>query len=401
MTERAGRGASTVEVTVTLEELDRDPYPVFRRLREQAPVCWIQALGMWYVLGYEDVRAALLDTEHFTTEFDHSTILDTFGPQMLTSEGVQHDRYRKATQYAFTLSYVRQHYQTGVTSAAVRLIDSFRDAREADLRTAFAARLPVQTILAVCGFPLALEPQMRIWFDSFERALANFTGDTETRDAAKKHVTEFHATMAESIEAARGTAQSSVLAKLVNAPGSERLSDEEIRRNLSIICFGGISTVEALILNAMWALFEHPNVLKRVRDDYRLLPSVLEETMRWMSPVQSATRHVKEDMQWRGVTLRKNDVLNCMLGAANRDPRIFDDPDTFNVDRDNLRRHLGFAAGSHACLGFNLAKLEAGIAIEQLLRQLPSLTLDRNASAPPTGYEFRQSRRLIVNWHPT
>jgi cytochrome P450 len=207
--------------------------------------------------------------------------------------------------------------------------------------------------------------------------------------------------MAESIEAARGTTQSSVLARLVNVPGAESQSDEEIRRNLSIICFGGISTVEALILNAMWALFEHPEVLRRVREDYALLPSVLEETMRWMSPVQSATRHVKEDMQWRGVTLRKNDVLNCMLGAANRDPHIFDDPDIFNIDRDNLRRHLGFAAGSHACLGFHLAKLEAGIAIEQLLRRLPSLTLDRDASAPPSGYEFRQSRRLIVNWHPT
>jgi cytochrome P450 len=118
-----------------------------------------------------------------------------------------------------------------------------------------------------------------------------------------------------------------------------------------------------------------------------------------LSPVQSATRHVTERFEWQRVEFAPHDTVNCMLGAANRDPAVFADPDRFDLDRPNSRRHLGFATGVHSCLGSQLAKAEARIGLQTLLARLPGLRLERALSEAPSGYEFRQPRRLTVSWN--
>ncbi len=386
---------------VTLEELERDPYPVFARLREREPITWLEALDMWYVVGYEDVRTALLDSTRLTTASSRSTIFDTFGAQMLTTEGELHDRYRRATRHAFTPIFVRDHLEPAIGTAARELVGAFESRGRAELREVFAARLPIQIMLLLCGLPAQDEVQMRRWYDSFEAALANFTGNAAIREAAHRSVAEFHARLDAAIEAVTPDgSEASLLAQLVRAPAGERLSNDEIKRNLSIIFFGGISTVEALLLNCLWALFEHPEAWARVRGQGQLIPQLIEETMRWLSPVQSATRHVTAPFEWRGIRFAAHDTVNCMLGAANRDPAIFPSPDRFDLDRENCRRHLGFAAGVHSCLGSHLAKTEVRIGLAVLFERLRDLRFDRAASSAPSGYEFRQPRRLSVSWDP-
>jgi cytochrome P450 len=383
---------------ITLAELDRDPYPAFERLRQYEPISWLAALNMWYIVGYEDVRSALFDTSRLTTESARSTILDTFGAHILTTEGATHERYRQALRHPFTPAFIRTHLEAAIGAVATALIDGFEKQRQVDVRSVFASRLPIQVILLVCGLPAQAEPQMRRWYDSFEAALANFAGDQAIRDAARRSVAEFHELLDVAIDSMIGVNENSLLARLVRAPANERLSNDEIKRNLSIVFFGGISTVESLLLNSLWALFEHPDVLQRVQSDLSLLPQLIEETMRWLSPVQSATRHVVTPFDWQGVEFASHDTVNCMLGAANRDPSIFTDPDRFDLDRANGRRHLGFATGTHACLGSHLAKVEVRIGLEALLGRLRNLRLERSLTEPPSGYEFRQSRRLTVSW---
>ena len=383
---------------ITLAELNRDPYPAFERLRQYEPISWIAALNMWYVVGYEDVRTALLDTSRLTTESAQSTILDTFGLHILTTEGAMHERYRQALRHPFTPGFIRTHLEAAMAAAATTLIEEFEPQGQADLRSVFASRLPIQVILMVCGLPAEAEPQMRRWYDSFEAALANFIGDHEIRASARRGVAEFHALLDAAISSPATLNKNSLLARLVSAPVKQRLCDDEIKRNLSIVFFGGISTVEALLLNSLWALFEHPDVLQRVQADFALLPQLIEETMRWMSPVQSATRHVITPFEWQGIEFASHDTVNCMLGAANRDPSVFTNPDRFDLDRANSRRHLGFATGTHACLGSHLAKAEAHIALQALLGRLGNLRLERSLTEPPSGYEFRQPRRLTLCW---
>lgn len=384
---------------VRLHELEADPYPIFDRLRVGEPVTWIAELGMWYVTRHADVRTVLLDPKGFTTAWENSTIFDTFGEHMLTSEEEKHHRYKMSAIQAFLPMNVRSRLEPAIYQASEDLIRQFRCLGEGDLRALYASRLPIQSILLAFGMPLEGEHLMRRWYDSFERALANFSGDEKTRGEAQRNVAEFHAYLDDAMEDARKLGhRESLLGALVNAPGSERLSDDEIRRNASIIFFGGISTVEALLLNSLWALFEHPSDLVRVKQDHSLIPQVVEETIRWMSPVQSATRHVTSDTELCGVRLKAGDVVNCMLGSANRDPEIFDEPWRFDIDRANISRHIGFAIGPHTCLGFRLAKAEARIGLTHLLEFLPDLQLDRERSSPPTGYEFRQPDRLTVTW---
>jgi cytochrome P450 len=382
---------------VTLEELDRDPYAVFARLARDEPISWIPALDMWYVIGYENVRAALADPR-LTTVSDRSTIFDTFGEHMLTSEGIAHDRYRGAAQQFFTPANIRSRLEPVIVACAESLLDGFEHLGRVDLRTAFAARLPVQVMLSVCGLPAQAEPSLRAWYDDFEAALANFSGDQQVRDAARQSVTEFHSLLATEIRRAGQIESGSLVAHLANAQPPYLLGEEAIQRNLSIIFFGGISTVEALLLNCLWALLGTPGAVERVRRDAAQIPQAIEETMRWMSPVQSATRHATETFTWQGVEIQRHDTVNCMLGAANRDPAVFADPDRFDLDRLNSRRHLGFASGAHSCLGSQLAKAEARIGLRALLSRLPGLEIDHESSEPPSGYEFRQPRRLTVTW---
>jgi cytochrome P450 len=383
---------------VSLEELDRDPYPVFERLREREPVSWIAALGMWYVVRYEDVREALFDTRRLTTAAPQSTIFDTFGAQMLSTEGVMHERYRQAAKQSFAPNFIRSNLEGAIRDSAIALVEDFEPRGQADLRTVFASRLPIQVILLVCGLPAEVEPLMRRWYDSFEAALANFSGDPHIREAARHSIADFHSLLDAAIGSVQSADRNSLLAHLVKAPANARLTDDEIKRNLSIIFFGGISTVEALLLNCLWALFEHVEVLERIKRDPAMLPSAIEETMRWLSPVQSATRHATQAFEWRGIEFSAHDTVNCMLGAANRDPAIFENPDRFDLDRANSRRHLGFATGIHACLGSHLAKAEVRIGLQTLLSKLRNIELARPLTQPPTGYEFRQPRKLTVTW---
>ena len=353
---------------------------------------------MWYVTRYEDVRAIILDTERFTTVSEHSLLLDTFGAHLLTTEGALHDRYRLAVQPCFTTSFIRNHFEGSIRISAAELIEGFRAAGKVELREALARRLPTQAMLIACGLPVDAELRIRQWYDGFEAALANFARDAAVRLRAQHDVAALHEFLESAMRAATGRLDTSLLAYLVNAPADNRLAADEIKRNLSIILFGGISTVEALILNALWALFEHPAVLDRLRCDPALLPQVLDETIRWLSPVQSATRHVVGDCEFAGVRLEAGATVNCMIGAANRDPTVFPDPDRFDIDRPNLRRHLGFATGPHSCVGFNLAKAEARIAIEELLSRLPHFTRIGSESGPVMGYEFRQPAALTIGW---
>ncbi|MBS0396469.1 MAG: cytochrome P450, partial [Proteobacteria bacterium] len=207
-----------------------------------------------------------------------------------------------------------------------------------------------------------------------------------------------HAHLGAAIAALSPAAPASLLADLVRAGPAARLGDEEICRNLSIIFFGGISTVEALVLNTLWALARSPGALERVRADADCIAAALEESARWRSPVQSATRHVVGDVEFRGVTFRAGETVNCMLGSANRDAEVFERPDEFELARPNARRHLAFATGVHACLGFQVARTEARIALEELLAGLPGLRLDAGGSAPPRGSEFHQCSRLAAIW---
>ena len=234
---------------------------------------------------------------------------------------------------------------------------------------------------------------------NFEQALANYAGDPAIRAGAERSALAFRHFASSQIESWQRDVRPGLLGDLLSAPATKRLDDDEICRNMLIVLFGGISTVEALILNSLWSLAHNPDVFDRVRADLTLLRRVLDETMRWLSPVQSATRHVVRHTAYAGITLAEGNVVNCMLGAAIHDPQHFPNPTQFDIDRPNHSQHLGFATRPHICLGFRFAPVEAEVALRTLLTRLPNLWIDLGESTPPEGNEFRQPRKLTIRWH--
>lgn len=393
-----------IGASIDLSTLASDPYPTYAALRENEPVSWVRSLGMYFLTRYDDVCEVLQDHVNFIVGTERSTVYDTFGEHMMTVEGNAHSRYKSAHQPFFLPPAVRNTMTAGIRDHANALIDEFRSDGESELRQSFASRLPILTMLSLFGIELEEERHFRAWYDDFEAALGNFTWDEAVRAKGRESVNRFHELIQRYLDRTRdnGGHQSpdSLLAALLKPPQERRLADDEIRRNASIIFFGGISTVEALILNTLYALAKHPEAFQRVSENPSLISTAITESIRWLSPVQSATRHVAHDIEFSGHKFRRGDTVNCMLAAANRDPSVFNKPDVFDLDRSNANRHVGFAVGPHHCLGSHLARAEARIAVELLLQRLPGLRLDPERLEAPEGYEFRRPASAVAAWSP-
>jgi cytochrome P450 len=388
---------ASIGASVSLDALARDPYPIYARMQAVEPISWVPSLNMYYAVKYEHVHLMLTEPARFAVGTEHSTLFDTFGTHMLTVDSSDHDRYRKEFAPGMGANSLRNALENAITRHVDALIDEFQGNGRVELRSAFAARLPILTMLSLFGIPPNHEAAVRTWYDSFEAALANFQWDDRVRRAAQQNVTEFRGMIREASERYRFQHDPGALLSRLIHSGS-RLNDAELEQNSLIVFFGGISTVEALILNAVYALCTHPQALQTLLADGGTLSAVLDETIRWSGPVQSATRHVVADSSFAGVQLREGDIVNCMIAAANRDPTKFSDPERFDISRSGLRHHLGFAAGLHHCLGSHLAKLEARIAIQRLLTRLPNWSFDADAASAPYGSEFRKPRRLELSW---
>lgn len=380
-------------------EFGKDPYPVLERMRRHEPVSWVEKFGMYYIVRHADVSAVLRDDESYGVGAESMLVYDTFGRHMMTVDGGEHTRYRLAARAPFTPKLIRERLETTIATIVDRLIDSFAALGSAEIRSSLASRLPVQVMLVVFGLPFEDEPLLRRWYDAFEKALGNYEWDPDVRAQGRAFVEEFKAHLQKRLDTFKGsTGETNLLAALVNDQPDRRLTDDEILRNALIIFFGGISTVEALVLNALYALGRHPETFERVRRDPALIPAVLEETVRWLSPVQAVTRYVRKKTVLHGVVFEEGDLVNCMIGSANRDADVFANPDVFDIDRADLSKHIAFATGPHTCLGLQLARAEARIALSRLFERLPGCQVDFDATSEPSGYEFRQPDRLRLVW---
>jgi cytochrome P450 len=361
---RVTRAGCRPTLAVDPAALEDDPYPAYEAVRAMGGIAWIEPLGLWWVVGHPDVRAILGDPVHFAVGTDASLIADIFGENMLTLDGPAHSQLRAHYRPLFAPAAVKQALAPTVEAIADRLIDEFSGLQAVDLRPAYAARLPVLTMLSLFGLDEDAERDVRRWYDAFGAALANFQGDSAIRAAGHVAAAEFRAFYGQ---------------------------DKDAASNAMLIFFGGISTVEGLILNTLYAAALHECVLAPDNVD-----RAIEETMRWLSPVQSATRHVVGGTGPFAV----GETINCMIAAANRDPAVFADPGRWDLSRPNSTSHLGFAAGPHFCLGNHLARLEARIALLRLRNRLPGWSTASNTNAElrrkVKGSEFRHPQHLWI-----
>ena len=266
MSQAVALGEGGVDATLKRIEyghIDENPYPIYAWLRNNAPITYLPNVGAWYVSRYEDIQRILTDPENFTVTWPGSTIVDTFGEMMLTTDGELQRYYRsRLVTQTFAPAVIRKRLSAAIGIRIDQLISGFENDGTADLRAQFASRLPILVMLDLFGFTDEDETLFRGWYDSFEAALANVMRDEKIRNAGVGSAAEFHDYFQAQIERIRQHPTEGFLNDMLSAPAEERHRDDEIRRNALVIFFGGISTVEALILNALWALLKHPGAFE-------------------------------------------------------------------------------------------------------------------------------------------
>lgn len=376
--------------TITLEQLDDDPYPVLARLREEAPVAWVPVLDGWLVTRRDLCIEAMRDAERFTVDDPRFSTAQVVGPSMLSLDGDEHRRHRDPFAAAFRRPQVMERFADRVRDEASALVDGLAPAGRAEIRRDLAGPLAVRVVAAALDL-LDVEPHVVLgWYDEIVGAVDRVSAGGEIGDRAPEAVAALDRHVGGTIDRGDG----------VLADATANLSRPEIVSNAAVMMFGGIETSEGMTTSLFWHLLTTDGALEAVRADGSLVTNAVEESLRLEPAAGRVDRYATADVEIGGSTIRRGDLVIVSLTGANRDPATFPDPDRFDVRRENARTHLAFAQGPHACVGLHLARLETQVALESVLDRWPNLRADPDATAP-TGVVFRKPKRLPVSWTPS
>jgi cytochrome P450 len=386
----------TIGEQVTLEELERDPYPIYARLRDEEPVSWVPAVQLWLVTRYEDVRTVDLSPEVFTAATEPSTLNRTMGVNMLGSEGPDQERIRRVVEPPFRPRDVEER-TTGMIPA---LADGFETRGECDLFREFADPMSVRSLRFMLGLDEVAWEDLLRWNEGLMRGLANFEGDPAKQAPADEASSALSQVIERVLDRLGDEPDGSVLSSMLHHDrDGDRMTREEIVANTKLMLSGGLQEPRDLIALVVLALGSDPDQLEEVREHRRLIKPAVEETLRWAGPVGTSTRQTTETTELAGVKLEEGALVGAVLSSANRDPRRFTDPDRFDVHRRE-GAHLAFAVGNHFCLGAWFGRHLARVSLEILLDRLPGLRLDPDRPATLSGWEFRAPDSTWVRWNP-
>lgn len=377
-----------------LPEHRRDPYPAYRRLRERAPIVRMPLLGAWLVTRYADVEMVLRERRFSANRDDllvmkllrRSTrqepdLLNLVDHNLLMIDPPRHTRLRGLVNKAFTPRRVEQ-LRPRVEVLVEELLDRVAPRGEMELIRDLAAPLPVIVIAELMGVPPEDRDQLVRRSDELVELLDPLSGreglDPPKR-ASRALAEYFRGLLAERRREPRDDLLSAMLAA---EEQGERLQEGELLSLCELILAAGNETTRNLIGNGVLALIRHPEERKRLQEEPALLPSAVEEFLRFDGPIQMTDRVATEDCEIGGQRIRAGQLVGVLLGSANRDPERFADPDRLDVGRGD-NRHLAFGHGLHFCLGAGLARLEAQVAIGALLRRFP----DFRGEPEPTGWK--------------
>jgi cytochrome P450 len=371
-------------------EFFQNPYPYYAALREQGAVHWSAKLNMWLVPGFALTHEALKDHTRFSNtdriavelatlpEADRAALAPLaaeLGTGLIHSDPPDHTRMRRIVSQAFTPRVIET--QRRRTAGLVdELIDGMQAKGRCDFIAEFAFPLPILVISDLFGVPRADRDRIKVWSEcitelgSHRKPLAELARDA--LQATREMKTYFEAIL----EERRREPRDDLITLLLNAEDAgERLSRGELIGMAILILVAGHETTTSLLSNGLLLLLQNPAQLAALRADPSLTPGAVEEMLRMEPSFLRTPRRVKADMDWGGVRLLRDQMVSVLNGAANRDPAVFANPDTFDIRR-SPNKHLSFGQGPHTCLGAPLARLEAGLAFPRLLERLPVLALD-------------------------
>lgn len=368
----------------------QDPYPTYARLHNEGPLHFIDVDGKWAVWSIfshaecsaiaKDPRTSakraqnLLATLPVGSQSEFKELARMLSLWLIFMDPPEHTRLRKLLNKGFSQTSM-EALRPQIETIVERMLKPLRRGSEVDLLREFANPMPVRIISEMLGVPQELHDSFVNW----SRAIALFRGSpdrtVEHARAAQAALIEMTNFFRKTVAERRRNKGNDLISLLIDIEEEgEVLTEEELYAQCIALLFAGHETTRNLIGNGMYTLMQHPQEAAELRDKPEMIRTAVEEILRYESPVQFTARVLKEDIELCGQRIRKNWSLLCMLGAANRDPKQFKQPDQLNLSRLN-NQHLAFSAGPHFCIGNQLARLEGQIAILTLLQRFPQMKL--------------------------
>jgi cytochrome P450 len=391
----------------------RDPFPLYRWLRDHDPVHWSVSLNAWAVTRYADVleifdqpirfssdRFRKIDERYASSRPVVKAVGEILGQMFVFRDPPDHDRVRGLLQRFFTPRELEKS-RALIQDTIDGLLGLVVHRGEMDFIRDLAFPLPATVIAILLGAPRSDLESIKEWSDRLAAYLGGAVDEhdnfTEARSGLAGLVEYFRSLLREREVRPRDDLMSWMLAA---EHEGERLTREEILANCALLLFAGHETTTNLLGNGLFHLLRHPDQIEALRADPGLVPNAVEELLRYDGPVPATIKVATEDVEWHGRPIRRGDMVVPLISSANRDPRQFPDPDVLDVRR-LADRHLAFAAGLHFCLGAWLARLEARLAFDTVLRRLGGLALADGEPRWKPRMFLRGLMALPVTWSAT
>ncbi len=359
-------------------EVHEDPFPVYARLRAEAPVYWNESLRFWALSRHADVLAGFKDWQRFSSRFGVAIDAGTFHENasatmsFLAMDPPRHDRLRALVSKGFTPRRVAE-LEPRIRAIAIETLDALAGRDQIDFIRDFAGKLPMDVISEMLGVPAADRAMLRGWADDMVHREEGVHSMPQAAIEGGLRSLHYFSEMLARVRKNPGTDLTSAL---VGAEiDGDRLSDREIIGFLILMVVAGNETTTKLLGNALYWLWRNPEQRDRLQRDPALVPHWVEETLRYDNSTQLLARVMAADVEMHGRKLREGDKVVLLLGSGNRDERVFANPDRYDLLRDTAAS-LSFGQGVHFCLGASLARLEARIALEEVWKRIPNYRID-------------------------
>ena len=392
----------------------KDPYPLYHQLRSEDPVHWSDVVESWIVTRYENVASVL----QFSPELSSNRILSLF--QLLSSniqeqtkplyhhlreemqykDPPEHTRLRKLVNKAFTprmIAALRPRLEQVLNEMFQDLLKQGR----MDFIRDFAYPFPVIVICELLGLPPEDRDQFKHWSDDITAFLEALSEDySEVAERAQASVLALQSYLSQLVAQRRQHPKDDLITALASAvEEGEKLSEKELHAMIVFLLFAGHETTTGLLGNGLLALLKHPEQLQRIRENRSLISSAVEECLRYDGSIQRISRLATQDFEMGGKQIQQGQRVWGMIGAANRDPLKFSEPDRFDVARQD-NRHLAFGTGIHFCIGAPLARLEGEMAFNLLLDKMADIQLQEDVAPWRKGISLRILESLPITFRP-
>ena len=386
--------------TISLEDLESDPYPIYERLRAEAPVAWVPSVNLWLVTRAADVEFVTTHPDLFSARVDGSPLDRSFGgPTILTVDGEQHLDLRRSLDTAYKPRVVASYIDDLVTPIAQAALDALlaRPERRADLMSAYFEPISVLSLGSVLGLGHLSAETLQGWFHGLAMGAINFENDPEKQAANDAVAEQIDRELRPVMERLAVEPDDSTLASLMThgCPVGQARRIEAVMPSLKVILLGGMQEPGHGAASCLAGLLAHPDQFAWVKEDPARWEAAVHEALRWMAPIGSMQATTTQDVELAGTVIPAGQLVSAMVSSACHDESLFEEPARFDVRRER-KANAAFGYGPHFCAGHQFARDLERISLRVLVDAMPDLAL--TAPVEFRGWEFRAPTAVHVRW---